>query len=61
MPAVFWYISRVIPATYYIDTLRGIILRGAGLNHLWLNGIILFGIGIGMILLAAMRFNKKAA
>src|SRR6185369_13500814 len=61
MPPVFWWISHVIPMTYYIDTLRGIILRGDGLNHLWLNGIILFGIGIGMILLAATRFNKKAA
>jgi ABC-2 type transport system permease protein len=61
MPTVFVWISRFIPATYYIDTLRAIILRGAGLNHLWLNGIILFGMSAIMILIAAKRFSSKAA
>ena len=35
MPLVFQYISRLIPARYFIEVLRGIILRGAGLRDLW--------------------------
>ena len=31
MPPIFQVISRLIPATYYIRILRGLILRGAGL------------------------------
>jgi len=32
-------ISYFIPASYYINITRGIILRGAGLTHLWLDGL----------------------
>src|SRR2546422_10373338 len=35
MPAVFQVASRLIPARYFIEVLRGIILRGAGLRELW--------------------------
>ena len=35
MPTIFQYISRIIPARYFIEVLRGIILRGAGLADLW--------------------------
>lgn len=59
MPKVFWLISKFIPATYYIDTLRGIIIRGADIGHLWVNGVILFVMGIVMLLLAAVRFRQS--
>ena len=35
MPKIFQYMSRIIPARYFIEVLRGIILRGAGLADLW--------------------------
>ena len=35
MPAVFQYVSYVIPVRYYGNVLRGIFLRGSGLNVLW--------------------------
>ena len=35
MPAPMQAIAYFIPLTYYIDILRGIILRGAGLAELW--------------------------
>lgn len=59
MPAFFRVISRVIPATYYISILRGIILRGAGLRDLWLNAAILTLMGCSAILLAAWQFVHK--
>ena len=37
---------------------RGVILRGAGLAQLWMNGVILFGMGVVLLLLAAKRFSK---
>jgi len=61
MPAIFQVISRVIPATYYINILRGIILRGAGLPELWLNAAILTAMGCAVIMLAAWQFVHKSS
>jgi ABC-type multidrug transport system permease subunit len=38
----FYLIGYFIPASYYINITRGIILRGAGLSHLWLDGLALY-------------------
>ena len=56
MPLPFYIL---VPASYYINIARGIILRGAGLVHLWSDGLVLLGMGTGLILLAAKRFQKK--
>src|SRR5437868_3602338 len=45
IPAVLYPISYFIPATYFINIARGIILRGAGLVHLWADGLALFVLG----------------
>ena len=58
MPLWAYLLSNVIPATYMIGIARGVILRGAGLAQLWMNGVILFGMGVVLLLLAAKRFSK---
>src|SRR5262252_3481203 len=35
MPKFFYILSFFVPATYFINITRGIILRGAGWSHLW--------------------------
>lgn len=59
MPQFFRGVSKVIPATYYIQILRGIILRGSGFQDLWVNGLVLTLMGCGAILLAAWQFVKQ--
>jgi len=61
MPLFFQAISHLIPATYYIQILRGIILRGAGLGELWVGATVLLGMGCGSTLLAARLFVKQRA
>ncbi len=56
MPPFFRGVSRFIPATYYIQILRGIILRGAGFTDLWLNALVLTLMGCTTVLLAARQF-----
>jgi hypothetical protein len=41
-----------------IQIARGVILRGAGLAQLWMHGLILAGMGIALLMLAAKRFSK---
>jgi ABC-2 type transport system permease protein len=59
MPLIFYLISYLVPAAYYINITRGIILRGAGIAHLWLDALVLLAMGIGLLVLAAKRFQKK--
>lgn len=61
MPWLFRGIARVIPATYYIQILRGIILRGAGIGELWTQALVLTLMGCAMILAAARLFVKQSA
>lgn len=59
IPAALYPISYLIPATYFINITRGIILRGAGLVHLWTDGLALFVLGTLLLILAARRFHNK--
>jgi len=59
MPLPFYLFSFVVPATYFVDISRGLILRGAGLAELWVDALVLVGMGMGLVLLAAKRFQKK--
>src|SRR5271169_5981659 len=59
MPALFKPISYLIPATYFINITRGVILRGATIKHLWTDGLALVLIGTVLLILAARRFQKK--
>ncbi len=58
MPKIIYIIGQAIPVTYFLRILRGIILRDAGFADLWFNGAVLVGMGMGIILLASMRFRK---
>jgi len=59
MPKFFYVISYFVPATYFINITRGIILRGAGWIHLWLDALALFAMGTILLIVAARRFHDK--
>jgi ABC-2 type transport system permease protein len=61
MPRIFQLFARFIPANYFIQVLRGIILRGASLVELWepIGWLALYTLLI--IGLAVVRFKKTAA
>ena len=59
MPLFFRILSYFVPASYFINITRGIILRGAGIQHLWIDGLALFAIGTFLLFIAARRFSHK--
>lgn len=59
MPQVIQYITYLIPLRYFLAIVRGVILKGIGMEYLWEEILILFGFGITILLLASMRFRKK--
>ncbi len=59
MPKFFFVLSYFVPATYFINITRGIILRGAGWTHLWTDAFALFLMGTFLLIVAARRFQNK--
>jgi ABC-type multidrug transport system permease subunit len=54
-------VGAVLPATYYIELQRAIVLRGASLGDFWVNIVILAGMNLAVIILCALQFKRKIA
>jgi ABC-2 type transport system permease protein len=61
MPWVFYAFSTVLPATYYIELERALVLRGATLTDFWFNLVMLAMMGVAFFSLCALRFRRKIA
>ena len=61
MPWIFYAISTVLPATYFIELMRAIILRGASLLEFWFHLTVLAVMGIALFSWCALRFKQKIA
>ena len=61
MPLVFQYLTYVIPANYFLQIVRGIVLRGASVAELWQPIAWLSFYLVVIISLAIFRFKKTAA
>jgi len=61
MPVTMQVISHIVPARYYLQILRGIILKGTGLAPYGVPLLFLVLYAAVMILLATIRFGKREA
>ena len=61
MPQIFYAISTVLPATYYIELERALVLRGASLADFWFNLVLLAAMGFALFSFCALRFKQKIA
>ncbi|MGA2138109.1 MAG: ABC transporter permease [Verrucomicrobiia bacterium] len=59
MPWIFYAFSTMLPATYFIELMRAIILRGAGFLEFWPHLLILAAMGGVLFALCASRFRRK--
>ena len=59
MPPAIRCITYVVPARYFIALLRGIFLKGIGLEVLWLNALLLTAYAAIMVLLAHRKLRLK--
>lgn len=59
LPWVLQALSRIVPATYFLQIIRGIMLKGIGLHVLWQPIAVLFGMGIVLTLLSIKKFRIR--
>ena len=61
MPLVMQWIGYAIPLTYFLEILRGIVLRGAGMDTLWPATAAMMALMIVLVTLAALRFARTSS
>ena len=57
MPRFLQYVSNIIPATYFINIVKGIMIKGVGLTMLWKPTLVL--LGMATVLMAVSLRNLK--
>lgn len=60
MPAILQWLGYAIPLTYFLEILRGIVLRGAGLRELWPSVLAMLALGVFLLGIASVRFSRRA-
>ena len=48
-----------MPLRYYVQVLRGVFLKGVGLEVLWPQALALLGLGVAILTLARLRFRRQ--
>jgi ABC-2 type transport system permease protein len=61
MPLVMQVVGFLVPATHFLEIIRGIVLRGATFVDLLPEVITLGGMGLALLVLSAVQFHKKLA
>jgi ABC-2 type transport system permease protein len=58
MPAPIQPLTYLIPLRYYLVIVRGIFLKGVGLESFWKDALLMLGWGLSVLALATMRSRK---
>jgi len=59
MPRLLQGISWLIPMRHFLFIVRSLILKGAGIGDLWLQSVLLLGMGVCVLGASILRFRKK--
>jgi len=59
MPEPIQYLTLLNPVRYFMEIVRGIFLKGSGVNVLWPQMVTLAVFGVVILSLSAMRFRKR--
>jgi ABC-2 type transport system permease protein len=59
MPVVVQYLTYLNPLRYFMEIVRGIFLKGTGLEYLWPQVLSLLIYGAAILVLSALRFRKR--
>ena len=61
MPLPLRLLSRIVPARYLVHALRGILLKGNGLDVIWPDLLAVAAFAVAVVALATARFQRRLA
>jgi ABC-2 type transport system permease protein len=59
MPIFLRAIAAVMPARYFIQVLRGVMLKGNGVAELWPDLLAMLAFALAMVALSTARFKRR--
>ena len=59
MPQALQVLAQIMPATHFIASLRGILLRGNGFSEQWLHLLALLAFALVMVLITSAKFRRR--
>jgi ABC transporter DrrB family efflux protein len=61
MPGPLYLLAHLFPVTYFLQIIRGVVVRGANMWDLWPNVLALLVLMVVLIAAATVRFRKSSA
>ena len=61
MPAVIQVVSHIVPARYIVTVLKGVFLKGVGIEILWGQIAFLVAFGAIVFVIATRKLRQKVA
>ena len=59
MPKILQYVSYVIPARWFVEIARSIMLKGVGLDFLWPQSLVLMGMALVLLVMSTRSFHIR--
>lgn len=59
MPSWLQYVTQIFPATYFLRAIKGVMLKGAGIEYVWKEISVLAGMTVLLILLSIAKFKTR--
>lgn len=59
MPPILQAFSYFVPLTYFLAIVRGVVIKGVGIEYLWPQILLLTALGLGVFATAVLRFRKR--
>ena len=59
LPYWLQLLSTVVPATHFLQIIRGIILKGTGIYELWKPVTVLLGMSIILMVISVKKFKVR--
>ncbi|MEW6231180.1 MAG: ABC transporter permease [Chloroflexota bacterium] len=59
MPKPIQLVTYLVPLSYFLRIIRGLVLKGAGFTYLWDEVVVLLIFGVVVLAFSARRFHKR--
>jgi ABC-2 type transport system permease protein len=59
MPVPLQIVSNVVPARWFVEIARSIMLKGIGLTYLWQETLVLLGMAAVLLTVATRSFSER--